>query len=123
MRTDHDAEPALNIGRETMDQCVGWAGALGKRGRLVMIGYTAGDEHDFRLHPIPMIVYEQTIMGSVGATLEDLKESVALVASGAVKTLVDSVIPLDKFQDGLDKIKTCGCIGKIVCTPKAVSGP
>ena len=24
--------------RETMDACVGWAGGLGKRGRLVLIG-------------------------------------------------------------------------------------
>jgi hypothetical protein len=45
-----------------------------------------------------MIVSEQTVLGSVGATLEDLRESVALVASGAVKTLVDSVIPLASFQ-------------------------
>jgi propanol-preferring alcohol dehydrogenase len=34
--------------RETMDACVGWVGALGKRGRLVLVGYHAGDEHDFR---------------------------------------------------------------------------
>ena len=26
--------------RSTMDECVGWAGALGRRGRLVFIGYT-----------------------------------------------------------------------------------
>ena len=34
--------------RETMDACVGWVGALGKRGRLVLVGYHAGDKHDFR---------------------------------------------------------------------------
>eukprot|EP00965_Chrysotila_dentata_P224315 6194112-Pleurochrysis_carterae.AAC.2 len=34
--------------RETMDACVGFAGALGRRGRLVLVGYTAGDEHAFR---------------------------------------------------------------------------
>jgi propanol-preferring alcohol dehydrogenase len=34
--------------RKTMDACVGWVGALGKRGRLVLVGYHAGDEHDFR---------------------------------------------------------------------------
>ena len=27
--------------RETMDACVGWAGALGRRGRLILIGYHA----------------------------------------------------------------------------------
>ena len=30
--------------RETMDACVGWVGALGKRGRLVFVGYTAGEQ-------------------------------------------------------------------------------
>jgi propanol-preferring alcohol dehydrogenase len=103
--------------RETMDACVGWGGALGRRGRLVVVGYHAGDEHEFRYHPIPMIVYEQKIMGSVGATLEDLKEAVDLVARGVVSTVVDSTIPLDQFQMGMDKIKSCDCIGKIVCLP------
>ena len=103
--------------RETMDACVGWAGALGRRGRLVMIGYHAGDENDFRCHPMPMIVYEQTIMGSVGATLNDLKEAIELVASGKVKTVVDTTIPLGDFQIGLDKIANCECVGKIVCLP------
>ena len=105
--------------RETMDACVGWVGALGKRGRLVLIGYHAGEAHDFRCHPIPMIVYEQSIIGSVGATLADLQEAVAYVGEGKLKTVVDSTIPLSSFQEGLDKIKSCSCVGKIVCVPDA----
>ena len=101
-----------------MDSCVGWVGALGKRGRLVMIGYHQGNEHEFRYHQMPMIVYEQTILGSVGATLEDLEEAVNLVGSGQIKTVVDSTIPLANFQDGLDMIKSCSCLGKIVCLPR-----
>jgi len=103
--------------RDTLDACVGWTGALGKRGRLILIGYHAGTDHEFRYHPMPMIVYEQTVTGSVGATLEDLKEAVDLVATGQVKTVVDSILPLAQFQDGLDRIKSCECIGKIVCVP------
>jgi propanol-preferring alcohol dehydrogenase len=103
--------------RETMDACVGWVGALGRRGRLVLVGYHAGEEHEFRYHPMPMIVYEQKILGSVGATLEDLKEAVELVANGKVKTVVDSIVSLEQFQLGLDKIKSCSCLGKVVCIP------
>jgi propanol-preferring alcohol dehydrogenase len=103
--------------RDTLDACVGWTGALGKRGRLVLIGYHAGDQNEFRCHPIPMIVYEQTIVGSVGATLGDLKRSVELVGAGKIKTVVDSTLPLSDFQFGLDKIGKCDCIGKIVCVP------
>jgi propanol-preferring alcohol dehydrogenase len=103
--------------RDTMDACVGWTGALGRRGRLVLVGYHAGEDNEFRCHPIPMIVYEQKIMGSVGATLEDLKEAVDLVATGKVKTIVDSEIPLSEYQEGIDKLKSCDCVGKIVCIP------
>jgi len=103
--------------RETMDACVGWAGALGKRGRLVMIGYHAGDDHEFRCHPISLIVYEQSVIGSVGATLEDLKEAVRYVGEGKLSTVVDSTLPLSSFQEGLDKIKSSSCVGKIVCVP------
>lgn len=103
--------------RDTLDACVGWTGALGKRGRLVLIGYNAGEQHEFRCHPIPMIVYEQTILGSVGATLADLKRAVELVSSGKVTTVVDSALLLSDFQLGLDKICKCECVGKIVCLP------
>ena len=81
------------------------------------MGYNQGEEHEFRCHPIQMIVYEQTVVGSVGATLEDLKEAVQYVGEGKIRTVVDSVISLNKFQDGLDKIKSCDCVGKIVCLP------
>ena len=103
--------------RETLDSCVGWIGALGRRGRLVLVGYHAGEEHDFKCHPIPLIVYEQTVVGSVGATLEDLKEAVKFVGEGKIRTVVDSIIPLKQFQEGLDKIQKCECVGKIVCLP------
>ncbi|KAL3910114.1 MAG: hypothetical protein SGILL_007817 [Bacillariaceae sp.] len=107
------------VGRnETMNEaCVGWAGALGRRGRMVLIGYHSGADNDFRCHPMPLIVYEQSIIGSVGATLEDLKEAVSYVESGQLKTVVDSTIKLEDFQLGMDRIKSCSCVGKIVCIP------
>ncbi|GMH91253.1 hypothetical protein TrST_g399 [Triparma strigata] len=103
--------------RETMDACVGWAGGLGKRGRLVLIGYAAGSENDFRCHPIPLVVYEQSVIGSVGATLDDLKEAVQLVADSKVRTHVDSCIGISEVlgkDGGLARIRTCRCNGKIV---------
>jgi propanol-preferring alcohol dehydrogenase len=82
--------------RETLDSCVGWIGALGRRGRLVI---------------------NDSVAGSVGATLEDLKEAVQFVGEGKIRTVVDSIIPLNQFQKGLDKIQKCECVGKIVCLP------
>ena len=101
--------------RTTMDECVGWTGALGRRGRLVFIGYAAGSEHEFRIHPIPLIVYEQRIMGSVGATLDDLKEAIDAVERGDVDPMVDShLLTISDFQRGLDKMRDCQCMGKVV---------
>lgn len=100
--------------KETIGQCLGWTGALGKRGRMIFIGYQKGDEHSIHVHPIPLIVKEQQIVGSVGATLQDLEEAIKYVEDGIITTVIDSCIPLSAFQYGLDRMKTCKCIGKIV---------
>ena len=100
--------------RETIDQCLGWTGALGKRGRIVFIGYQKGDENSIHIHPIPLIVNEQKIIGSVGATLADLTEAIQYVADGVIEIVVDSCLPISQFQAALDKMKSCKCVGKIV---------
>ena len=99
---------------ETINQSLGWAGGLGKRGRLIFIGYQKGDENSIHCHPIPLIVYEQKIMGSVGATMEDLKEAITYVEQGVITTVIDSCIPLSAFQTGLNRMKECKCVGKVV---------
>ena len=70
--------------RDTLDACVGWTGALGKHGRLVLIGYNAADQHESRCRSISMATYEQRILGSVGATMKELKLAVELVGAGKV---------------------------------------
>ena len=61
-----------------------------------------------------VIVNEQVICGSVGATLEDLNDAIRYVEEGVLVTVVDSCIPISAFQVGLDRVKNCTCIGKIV---------
>ena len=100
--------------RESIDQCLGWSGALVKGGRLVFIGYQKGDINSIQIHPIPLIVNEQIICGSVGATLDDLNDAIGYVEKGVLVTVVDSCIPLSAFQVGLDRLKSCKCVGKIV---------
>jgi propanol-preferring alcohol dehydrogenase len=101
---------------ETISQCLGWTGALGKRGRLIFIGYQNDDENSVHVHPLSLIVYEQKIQGSVGCSLEDLKEAIKYVETGVITPVIDSCIPLSDFQSGLDSMKNCKCIGKIVIT-------
>lgn len=108
-------------GADVVFECVGTAetmkeasASLGRRGRLVFIGYS---EDSFTVHPIQLIVFEQKVLGSVGATLDDLHEAVNLVKRGVVRTLVDRTLPLDQYQDGLQALEQGELLGKIVMVP------
>ena len=108
-------------GADVIFECVGTAdtmressAALGRRGRLVFIGYS---EASFTVHPIQLVVFEQKVLGSVGATLDDLYEAVDLVARGVVRTVVDRILPLDAFQDGLGAMEQGELIGRAVLVP------
>jgi propanol-preferring alcohol dehydrogenase len=108
-------------GADVIFECVGTAetmaeasAALGRRGRLVFIGYSADS---FTIHPIQLVVFEQRVLGSVGATLGDLYEAVDLVARGVVRTVVDRTLPLADFQQGLDAMARSELVGRAVLVP------
>jgi alcohol dehydrogenase, propanol-preferring len=97
--------------KETMELS---AKSLAKRGRLVFIGYSFDS---FTIHPILPVILEAKIMGSVGNTLEELYEAVRLVGDGKIKTIVDRVLKLEQFQDGLDSLSKGEPIGRVVLVP------
>jgi propanol-preferring alcohol dehydrogenase len=110
-------------GAAVIFECVGTAesmaastAALGRRGRLVFIGYSSDS---FTVHPIQLVVFEQRVLGSVGATLQDLYDAVDLVARGVVRTVVDRTLPLDRFQDGIDALQRGELVGRAVLLPAA----
>ncbi len=97
--------------RETM----GWSlAALGKRGRLVFVGYS---EDDLRVHPIQLVVGEQVITASVGNTLAELRAAIELVAAGRVQTVVDRTFPLERFQEAVDALGAGRLVGRAVLLP------
>ncbi len=109
-------------GADVVFECVGGAetmpeasAALGRRGRLVFIGYS---EASFTVHPIQLVVFEQRVLGSVGATLQDLHEAIELVERGVVRTVVDRTLALGRFEEGLRAIEKSEPVGKIVLTPE-----
>jgi propanol-preferring alcohol dehydrogenase len=113
-------------GADVVFECVGTAetmaassAALGRRGRLVFIGYSTDS---FTVHPIQLVVFEQQVMGSVGATLQDLRDAVDLVARGVVRTVVDRTLPLEDFQTALDAMDRGELLGKAVLVMDAASG-
>ncbi|HEX6059221.1 MAG TPA: zinc-binding dehydrogenase [Gemmatimonadaceae bacterium] len=108
-------------GADVVFECVGTSAtmtaasaALGRRGRLVFVGYSADA---FTVHPIQLVVFEQQVLGSVGATLQELHEAVDLVARGVVRTVVDRTLPLEAFQEGLDLVERGELVGKAVLVP------
>lgn len=108
-------------GADVVFECVGTAetmkeasAALGRHGRLVFIGYS---EDSFQVHPIQLVVFEQQVMGSVGATLDDLYTAVELAARGIVRPVVDRVLPLERFQESLDALERGEVVGKAVLIP------
>ena len=108
-------------GADVVFECVGTAetmaassAALGRRGRLVFIGYSTDS---FTVHPIQLVVFEQQVIGSVGATLQELYESVDLVARGVVRTVVDRTLPLERFADAIEAVERGDVVGKAVLLP------
>ena len=62
-------------------------------------------------------MFEQMVLGSVGATLDDLYEAIDLVKRGIVRTVVDRTLPLDQNEDGLKALEQGGLVGKLVLVP------
>ena len=87
------------------------AAMLRRRGRLVMVGYTS---ENFQIHPVELIVRELSVMGSVGSTLQDVFDVVDLVAAGVITPVIDRVIPLSEFAEGLDAIEGQSILGRVV---------
>ena len=109
------------VGADVVYECVGTeesmkeaSAALGRRGRLVFVGYSPDS---FTVHPIQLVVFEQKVMGSVGATLDDLYEAVDLVERGVVRTVIDRRLPLEQFQSGLNALERGELVGRAVLVP------
>jgi propanol-preferring alcohol dehydrogenase len=98
----------------TKDSMAACTAAIAKRGRLVFIGYS---EDSYTVHPIQLVITEASVMGSVGNTLGELVRAVDLVASGRVQTVVDRVLPLAEFQQGIDALAKGELIGRVVLRP------
>jgi propanol-preferring alcohol dehydrogenase len=108
-------------GADVVFECVGTAettrqaaDALGRRGRLVVIGYSADP---FTLHPLRLVALEQRVQGSVGATRRDLRAAIDLVARGVVRTVVDRTLPLADWERGLRALAQGELVGKAVLVP------
>jgi alcohol dehydrogenase len=89
--------------------------ALGKRGRLVTCGATAGPDAptDIRY----LFRREQQILGSNGWTHDDLLEVTRLAFAGALTPVIDRVLPLERVAEGELALERREVFGKVVIRP------
>ena len=69
------------------------------------------------MHPIQLVVFEQKMMGAVGATLYELYEAVDLVERGVARTKVDRAFPLEQLESGLNTLERGELVGRAVLVP------
>ena len=110
-----------DAGADVVFECVGTkesmqkaSAALGRRGRLVFVGYSPDS---FTVHPIQLVIFEQKVVGSVGATLNELHEAVNLAECGVVRTVIDRTLPLERFESGLNALERGELVGRAVLVP------
>ena len=101
-----------NVGAAT------WSGsirALARGGRLVTYGATAGPvvETDLRV-----VFWKQLeIIGTTMASRSEFEDMLRAVAQGALRPVIDSVMPLDQAREAHERLEAGGQFGKIVLVP------
>ena len=93
-----------------------WNGSLlsmKRGGRLVTCGATSGASATINL--MQLFQQQYRIIGSFGAPLSALRGALDRIASG-VRPVIDTVYPLESFQEGLQRLESRAVFGKIIVT-------
>jgi NADPH:quinone reductase-like Zn-dependent oxidoreductase len=91
-----------------------WNGSLlclKRGGRLVTCGSTSGVSTTMNL--MQLFQQQYRIFGSFGCRMENIAQSLAKMAGG-MKPVIDTVYPLDAFQEGLARLESRQVFGKII---------
>jgi NADPH:quinone reductase-like Zn-dependent oxidoreductase len=93
-----------------------WAGSLlslRMGGRLVTCGSTSGVSAETNL----MMIFQRQIhiFGSFGCAIRNVSDGLAKMAQG-IRPVLDTVVPLERFTEGLERLESRRVFGKIVVT-------
>ncbi len=86
---------------------------LKRGGRLVTCGSTSGPSITFNL--MQLFQQQYRIIGSFGAAMRNIRESLAKMADGLLP-VIDTEVPLAEFERGLARLETRQVFGKVVVT-------
>ncbi|MFE1598055.1 zinc-binding dehydrogenase [Methylobacterium sp. ID0610] len=93
-----------------------WNGSLlclKRGGRLVTCGSTSGVSTTMNL--MQLFQQQYRITGSFGCRIENIGQSLAKMAQG-ITPVVDTVLPLSSFAEGLARLESRQVFGKIIAT-------
>ena len=97
-----------HVGAETFN---GSLLSLKRGGRLVTCGSTSGPTTTFNL--MQLFQQQYKIFGSFGATIANIRASLAKMADGLLP-VIDLEVPLAEFERGLARIESRQVFGKVV---------
>jgi len=99
-----------HVGAETFN---GSLLCLKRGGRLVTCGATSGPSTTLNL--MQLFQQQYRIIGSFGASMRNIRESLAKIAGGMLP-VIDTEVPLAEFERGLARLESRQVFGKIVVT-------
>jgi alcohol dehydrogenase len=99
-----------HVGAETFN---GSLLCLKRGGRLVTCGATSGPTTTLNL--MQLFQQQYRIIGSFGATMKNIAQSLDKMAAG-LTPVVDTAVPLAEFERGLDRLAGRQVFGKVVVT-------
>ena len=97
-----------HVGAETFN---GSLLCLKRGGRLVTCGSTSGPSTTINL--MQLFQQQYRIIGSFGASMRNIRESLAKMANGLLP-VIDTEVPLADFEHGLARIESRQVFGKII---------
>ena len=101
-----------HIGPDTFEQSLR---ALSKLGRLVTCGATSGPSVPLDLRYV--FSRQLSIMGSLMGTRAELNELATLMGQGALRPVVDAVVPLREARAAQERMQKRQVFGKLVLQP------
>jgi alcohol dehydrogenase len=99
-----------HVGAETFN---GSLLCLKRGGRLVTCGATSGPSTTINL--MQLFQQQYRIIGSFGASMRNIRESLAKMAGGLLP-VIDTEVPLADFERGLERLESRQVFGKIIVT-------
>ena len=86
---------------------------LARGGTIVTCGATTGREVKIDLWPF--FVKQQRLIGSYGRNRVDMEKCLVATVEGWLRPVIDSVLPLDRAEEGFHRLRERKVLGKIVC--------